>query len=294
MKRLRTQTLQRTILLSFISVIAISLLIYTIFKPITFSYYINLNGDDKNSGSKDAPLKSLEGFKQALIKDINEDKITKGNVKIYIDDGIYTLENSFSLSKNDFKGKDISLEFIGDDKNDVRVTGGVQLNYKNFSSKLFSSTYTYDLSEIDLDHSSNDGDKTAPQLYFKEKPMTLALYPSEDGYFIDFKTNKLYFVPPSSIKTDDIYLSLLKVPLINLKDCENISFKDITFECTRDMVIKASNCSNLNFYNCIIRNSSKTGFYFDNVSNSSIKKCDILNLGDGELYVNGGKNNNFK
>lgn len=42
-----------------------------------YTYYISEKGNDDNIGSKDSPLKSLDGFKSLLIKDIDNKKITK-------------------------------------------------------------------------------------------------------------------------------------------------------------------------------------------------------------------------
>ncbi|MBU6134283.1 hypothetical protein [Clostridium tertium] len=54
-----------------------------------------------------------------LIKDINNKKITHGSIKVYIDNGTYNFSEGFKLTNTDLLNKDISISFIGENKNKV-------------------------------------------------------------------------------------------------------------------------------------------------------------------------------
>lgn len=373
------------------SIIFIILLIsYFPLKSILFkadyTFYISEKGSDNNDGTKAHPLQSLQGFKSLLIKDINDNKITEGSIKVYLDKGTYHFSESFILSSKDLLDKDISISFIGKNKEKVYFTGGITLDNKKLKSinnnifNLFKEKiYSYDLSQENIDFNFKDSsiDK-APEVFLDDEALTIARYPNDDflltntinnnqdlkgnktynfnikdqlpndfnygnayvngywyhdwsdstakiesfnndtfiikgnlpygikenqrfylfnifealdtenEYYIDYDKRQLYLIPKRNNKNLKIKLSLLSSPLINLKDISNISFRNITFENTRNTGISVENSNNITIENCIIRNLSMYGISMNNVSNSKINNNKIYNTGTGGIYAKGG------
>ena len=186
------------------SIIVLTLLIsYLSLKSILFkadyTFYISEKGSDNNDGTIDYPLKSLQGFKSLLIKDINDNKITEGSIKVYFAKGTYNFSESFKLSSEDLLHKDISISFIGKNKDTVYFTGGVTLDNKKLKSidnnifNLFKEKiYSYDLSEENIDFNLKDNsiDK-APEIFLDDKALTIARYPNNDFLLTDTIDNKL-------------------------------------------------------------------------------------------------------
>lgn len=375
----------------FFSIVFVILLIsYFSLKSILFktdyTFYISEKGSDDNDGTKSHPLQTLEGFKTLLIKDINDNKITKGSIKVYLDKGTYSFSKSFNLSSRDLLDKDLSISFIGKNKDKVYFTGGITLDNKKLKSidnnifNLFKEKiYSYDLSEENIDFNLKDNsiDK-APEVFLDNEPLTLARYPNNDflltdtidnnldlkgnetykfnikdrfpknfnydnayvngywyhdwsdstakinsfkegtfiiegnlpygikenqrfylfnifealdnenEYYIDYDEKQLYLIPKKNNKNSQIKISLLSESLINLSDISNISFKNITFENTRNTGISIESSNNITIENCIIRNLSMTGISMNNVSDSKINKNIIYNTATGGIYANGG------
>lgn len=176
-----------------IFIVVTSLLITTIFslkilltKP-DYKYYISVNGSDANNGSKDYPLQSIQGFKDLLIKDIKDNKINNGSINVYIENGTYNFSEGFKLSNNDLSDKDISISFIGENKNKVYFTGGVTLDNKKLkplNNNIFNlfkdKIYYYDLSKENIDFNfKDDAIEKAPEIFSKNTALTLARYPNE-------------------------------------------------------------------------------------------------------------------
>jgi parallel beta-helix repeat protein len=79
-------------------------------------------------------------------------------------------------------------------------------------------------------------------------------------YYIDRTTGKLYFfseIPAQEFTS--IEISYLKVPLLSLKGCTNISVEGIIFENSRGLGIYFENGENNRLLNCTIRNIGEVG-----------------------------------
>ena len=81
---------------------------------------------------------------------------------------------------------------------------------------------------------------------------------------------------------------MISAHLLQLKDISNITFKNITFENTRNNGISIDNSTNITIENCIIRNLSMCGISLNKVSSSNISKNKIYNTGTGGIYATGG------
>ncbi|MEO2512505.1 hypothetical protein, partial [Clostridium tertium] len=219
--------------LIFISIIIIILIaicplyLKNIFVKADYIYYISEKGNDDNIGNKDNPLQSLNGFKDLLIKDINNKKITHGSIKVYIDNGIYNFSEGFKLTNTDLLNKDISISFIGENKNKVFFSGGITLDNKKLKSinnnilNIFEDKiYSYDLSQENINFNLKDSSiEKAPEVFSDDRALSLARYPNNDFILTnniinnkDLKGNEKYIFNikdeiPKNFNYDNAYVN---------------------------------------------------------------------------------------
>lgn len=219
--------------LIFISIIIIILIaicplsLKNIFVKADYIYYISEKGKDDNIGNKDNPLQSLNGFKDLLIKDINNRKITHGSIKVYIDNGTYNFSEGFKLTNTDLLNKDISISFIGENKNKVFFSGGITLDNKKFKSinnnilNIFEDKiYSYDLSQENINFNLKDSSiEKAPEVFSDDRALSLARYPNNDFILTnniinnkDLKGNEKYIFNikdelPKNFNYDNAYVN---------------------------------------------------------------------------------------
>lgn len=191
----------RNPILIFSLIVPILLISYLSLKSLSFKpnyyYYISEKGSDNNDGSIAHPLRSLQGFKSLLIKDINDNKITEGSIKVYLDKGTYSFSESFKLSSEDLSYKDISISFIGKNKDKVYITGGITLDNNklkaidnNILSLFKDKIYSYDLSEENIDFNlKNNSIDIAPEVFLDNEALSIARYPNDDFLLTDIINN---------------------------------------------------------------------------------------------------------
>ncbi len=176
-------------------------------------FYISTNGDDKNSGTKEAPFKTVEKAVEAVR---NMDKTGKDGIVVCIEAGEYRL-NSLKLTKEDSGTAECPITYRSYN-GEVVFNGGVTLNIDDFSSVrnypelsqrltddaqnnvvvLDLAKAPYSLTKEDWGkiyaigsyHTAEnyDGDYVGPlycELFVNDKRQTLARYPDEG--FLDFE-----------------------------------------------------------------------------------------------------------
>ncbi len=103
-------------------------------------FYVAENGSDSNSGTIDAPFKTLEHAKKA----VKEIKATMGvsfsGATVYIREGTYQLKKGFVLNKEDGGTDSAKVVYSGYPGETVRFTNGEFLKHDRF--KLVSDTET--------------------------------------------------------------------------------------------------------------------------------------------------------
>lgn len=162
-----------------------------------------------------------------LIKDINNKKITHGSIKVYIDNGIYNFSEGFKLTNTDLLNKDISISFIGENKNKVFFSGGITLDNKKLKSinnnilNIFEDKiYSYDLSQENINFNLKDSSiEKAPEVFSDDRALSLARYPNNDFILTnniinnkDLKGNEKYIFNikdeiPKNFNYDNAYVN---------------------------------------------------------------------------------------
>ncbi len=143
-----------------------------------------------------------------------------------------------------------------------------------YASGFFSNCYADDTIKIE---SINPEDKTIKlknpalggliaEAEHRWKIVNLLEEICEPGeYFIDRKTEKIYFYPEVAMDDALIQLSVLETPMLSFREAKNIKFQGITFE-----------------------NSRGTGVYIEGGEGITLEKCEFRNLGIVAVQVGQG------
>ena len=107
-------------------------------------------------------------------------------------------------------------------------------------------------------------------------------------WYLDSKTELLYFLPPLPIDDGDVVLSILQEPMIVLDNVSNITIQGLTFEGSRTTAIESKDGMNVTIAGCTFRNLGKVAVSVDGGANNGVRSCDIYNVGAGGISVNGG------
>jgi len=81
-------------------------------------------------------------------------------------------------------------------------------------------------------------------------------------YYLDREKGILYFYPDPKKTIETLQISILEEPMVALEGVSNITFSNITFECSRGMGIYIEKGSNNKIDNCTIRNLGGIGICF--------------------------------
>ena len=106
-------------------------------------------------------------------------------------------------------------------------------------------------------------------------------------WFLDHKTNILYYFPVDDFENKEVRISEKKDTLFTLSETKDISFKDLIFEGTRSMAFEIKNCENTVIENCEIRNTGRNAVSLSG-KNNSVKNTYIHDTGRGGIFVSGG------
>ncbi len=217
---------------------------------------------------------NVENFDDVQIIDGSK-RVTRNVNK---NDYVETQENKIS-----FKSKS-GVMFNWKQKDDIWIDGSVSKAWewqKNKIAKIDAdSTIT-----MEWEYHSKIGIQDVKMFYFNV--FEELDFPEE--YFIDKENGLLYVYLPSSIsEKSDIRLSQSEQSIIELDSVKYITFKNITFEGTRNNAITTLRESSFNtFENCEIRSCGLDGISLNGYSNR-VKNCLIHNIGSNGVVMRGG------
>ena len=165
----------------------------------TQEIHVSIKGNDRNPGSIDRPLASLEAARDLARKIKTNGVNTESGTKIIIHGGQYQLNTSLLLDERDGGSDEAPSIWTAAAGEDVRITGGISLSAKKFTpvqnkqarNRLLANVRDNVL-EIDL-HAlgiRNFGKHiqyghglsvvaSPMELFFNGAPMTLAQYPNK-------------------------------------------------------------------------------------------------------------------
>ena len=108
-------------------------------------------------------------------------------------------------------------------------------------------------------------------------------------YYIDRKDMMLYFIPFDREKLPgEILISLLKNPIWNVNNCQNLSFEGLSIEATCGGGIAVLNSKNINISECTLHNIGNYPVTIDKSKDITVENCDIYDCGDGGVSVSCG------
>jgi hypothetical protein len=106
-------------------------------------------------------------------------------------------------------------------------------------------------------------------------------------WYLNRHSGILYFWPPSSLRHQDISVSSLETPLVQLSDTHDVTFRNITFEMTRGDLVNISSGARNTFEHCVLRNAGNYAAKISGASNGLLQ-CIIRDTGDGGVLLSGG------
>jgi hypothetical protein len=167
--------------------------------------FVAPDGDDGASGSIDAPLRTLEGARDAIRALTSSSGLPEGGVTVSLREGVYPRAEAFELGADDSGTADAPITYRSYPGETVTLTGGVQLDSAGFEPVADEAVLTRIVDEsargrvigIDLaaagitDYGqlsrhgywkANDVSSVPPmELYVGGEGMTLARWPNEGG-----------------------------------------------------------------------------------------------------------------
>jgi len=101
--------------------------------------YMTTQGDDSWDGSKDRPLKSIEGARDK-IREMKREKIYNDTIRINIGEGLYRMQSTFSLGPEDSGTKVAPVIYQGSVTGSTIISGGIKLNgFKETDNGLWTA-----------------------------------------------------------------------------------------------------------------------------------------------------------
>lgn len=120
-------------------------------------FYVDNSGSDMNSGTIDAPFKTLEMARNKIREMNASGTYPEGGVTVYLRGGEYELTKSLELSAADSGKEGSPVVYTAYPGESVRITGGKKLSYSDFkpiaaemSAKLIDKSAASKVLQIDL------------------------------------------------------------------------------------------------------------------------------------------------
>lgn len=165
------------------------------------TYYIAVNGNDGNSGTKESPFATLEGARDAIRILKNSSSLPEGGITVFIRGGVYQLVKTFLLEECDSGTPEKAIVYSAYRDEDVRIIGGIDLPAERLgpvtdpeilgrlSEQAREQIVQIDLKELgvtDYGRIEQVGygfpfSVATPELFVNSTTMALARYPS-NGY----------------------------------------------------------------------------------------------------------------
>jgi len=107
-------------------------------------------------------------------------------------------------------------------------------------------------------------------------------------WYLDRKTNRLYFYPPKEIGSAVVTLSMLEQPLVMLRDAEYVQLQGFSFGPTfgHGLVIQGGTGNVV--LGCRVANTGQDGIRLNGGTLNRVQSCDIENTGSTGIVINGG------
>ena len=170
--------------------------------------YVSTTGDDRNPGSKEKPLCTLEGARDRIRVVQSKGTLPEGGVTVFLRGGIYKRTDTFNLTMDDSGIAKAPIRYRSFKDETVRITGGVQFKVSQFApvkdpkvlarlpSSARAKVRVLDLAAHGVKGSQPPGlsghsmgnleqvtrykrGPIASEVFFDERPLTLARWPNK-------------------------------------------------------------------------------------------------------------------
>ena len=154
--------------------------------------YVSQTGDDRNDGSFEFPLATLEGAKKEVRRIKYSTGLSEGGITVYIRGGEYTFNTSMYLSGADSGYENAPVTYTAYNGEEVKIKGSKPIVNQSFTSAGLANSNIlkadlrasgiYDFGEIVAINSFNlDSDTpSSTMLYENGDIQTIARYPNKD------------------------------------------------------------------------------------------------------------------
>lgn len=164
------------------------------------------------------------------------------------------------------------------------IHGYFQVDYADTSSRI--AKLETDTRTMHLAHASRFGYKPKDPYYFYN---ILEELDTPGEWYLDRERMLLFLYPPTDMQEHStISLSLLANPLLQMTDCQNVSFENFTFRCVRSDGIRLRRCRGIAFHACTISQTAGFGMDAQDCTDCIVTGCEVLHTGDCGLSLCGG------
>ena len=157
----------------------------------TAEFYVSVNGNDQNPGTKQAPFATLERAREAIRNLKKETGLPQGGVRVILTPGTYHRTTTFCLGAEDGGSETSPIVYTGLNKDSVRFVGGDLLDAwqpvsdpavkERLDPQIRDSVYECDLSKLGITDwgvvATAQTDTKRADLLCNGKYMSLARYP---------------------------------------------------------------------------------------------------------------------
>ena len=107
-------------------------------------------------------------------------------------------------------------------------------------------------------------------------------------YYLDRKSNKLYFWPPRDVGGESVRVSLCRAPLFKALNASNFIVRDLVFENSCGWAVELTGCSNSRIENCVVRNMGLGGISSNGGENNHVIGCEVTRTGSRAVAMSAG------
>jgi len=179
------------------TIVFLALVIFVPAATAKVNFYVSSSGDDSASGGRDRPFATLAKARDAIRELKKAGDLPEGGVTVHIRGGVYPLKKSFELTAADSGTESSPIVYRAYKNEKVRLIGGKQIDGFTLISnpailKRIDEKYRDKILQTDLRAQGiTDFGKVSPrrfggpahstglELFFEDKPMTLARWPNE-------------------------------------------------------------------------------------------------------------------
>ena len=107
-------------------------------------------------------------------------------------------------------------------------------------------------------------------------------------WYLERKTNVLYFLPAGNLTKADVQMPVLATPFLAADGVEHVMFRGLTFDMGCGLGAKVTDCENFVLAGCTFRRLGTWAVEIEGGRACGALGCDMITLGGGGVWVNGG------